>query len=52
MLEPGFHENPFYFTSRTREEWAQCAAAWSAGWLEEDAGRDQGIAQLMRLRWW
>lgn len=48
----GFHENPFYFTSGAFEEWVPCAAAWTAGWLEEDAGRDQNMARMMRVQWW
>ena len=45
----GFFDNPFYFSQGSLDEWAECCNLWSAGWLEEDAGKDQDIARLMRL---
>lgn len=34
------------------EEWFEKASAWAAGWMAEDAGRDQRIRALMRQRYW
>jgi hypothetical protein len=32
--------------------WSDLCNAWSAGWLQEDAGRDESIQRLMQLRYW
>lgn len=47
-----FDENPFYFASGSLEEWFECCAAWSAGWVKEDAGRDHALAARLRQRVW
>ncbi len=47
-----FYENPFYFASGSLEEWFECCAAWSAGWLKEDAGRDEAIARKSYQMYW
>ena len=54
----GFHDNPVYFASADLAtpqqllEWNDCCLAWSAGWMKEDAGRDQGLQQLLEVRYW
>lgn len=47
-----FYENPFYFASGSLEEWFECCSAWSAGWIKEDAGRDQGLARKQWEKYW
>ena len=54
----GFHDNPVYFASAdpaTPEQlldWHEGCLAWSAGWTEEDAGRDPALRQLIKVRSW
>lgn len=48
----GFDENPFYQSSGSLEEWHECASAWADGWLTEDAGRDQPVANRFLVRFW
>ena len=55
----GYFENPFLSDSnlpvKTSEQvlaWCDIGNAWVAGWLEADAGRDEGIAKLMGVRYW
>ncbi len=49
----GYFANPYFheerFLPRTLEEACRLANCWAAGWLEEDAGRDQQIAQVLRV---
>ena len=42
--------NPHLFERRPIEEWHAIASAWSAGWLQEDDGRDKRIARLLSMR--
>ena len=55
----GYFENPFFSdtslpvnTSEQLLAWCDIGNAWAAGWLEADAGRDEGIAKLMGVRYW
>ena len=55
----GYFENPFLNDANLAGEsaeqlrdWCDIGSAWAAGWLEADAGRDEGIAKLMRMRYW
>ena len=55
----GYFENPFFSdtnlpvnTSEQLLAGCDIGNAWAAGWLEADTGRDDGIAKLMRARYW
>lgn len=54
----GFHDNPVYFvpadlaTPEQLLDWHEACLAWSAGWIEEDAGRDPALRQLIEVRSW
>ena len=55
----GYFEKPFLLDTnlpvKTPEQllaWCDLGNAWAAGWLEGDAGRDEAIASLMRVRHW
>ncbi|HWH81309.1 MAG TPA: hypothetical protein VNU71_03640 [Burkholderiaceae bacterium] len=45
-----YFSNPHLFERRPLEEWHAIASAWSAGWIEEDDGRDERIARLLNMR--
>lgn len=52
-----FHANPHYSgaaweSPQQMSEWHNVASAWAAGWLREDAGRDEAVAGLLRVRSW
>ena len=47
-----FDENPFYHSPHPFEEWVEICMAWSAGWLIEDAGRDEAMRVRMRVQFW
>lgn len=47
-----FYDNPFYFASGSLEEWSECCGAWSAGWIKEDAGRDEVLARRLLQKNW
>lgn len=46
------YDNPCYFASGSLEEWSECCQAWSAGWIKEDAGRDQVLARRLWEKSW
>lgn len=56
--ERDFHDNPVYVapgnvvSSQALLDWHDRCLAWSAGWLEEDAGRDRAVQQLLAVAWW
>ena len=53
-----FHSNPNYDNARpwaTVEymlQWHDACSAWAAGWLTEDNGRDQALAEKLKLKYW
>lgn len=53
-----YFNNPHHFTTapvETDEQWSDWIAlcsAWSAGWLNEDAGRDLELRALARVKYW
>ena len=48
----GYFDNPHLADDIPLKQWLAVCIAWSGGWLERDAGRDQDIARLMRVRYW
>jgi hypothetical protein len=53
-----YFDNPFYFstvptdTVRQLIDWSDLCNAWSAGWLEDDDGRDERIRRLQNIKSW
>jgi hypothetical protein len=48
-----FFSNPFHRRNDLPfEEWVARCSAWSAGWIQEDAGRTESLKRLLRLRLW
>ena len=45
-----YFDNPHFHEQRPLDEFYPLASAWAAGWLEEDAGRDERIARLLAMR--
>ena len=52
-----YYDNPMFTASvplHTAEQWLEwndLSCAWAAGWLREDAGRDQALQRVLRTRW-
>jgi hypothetical protein len=58
MTGLSFHDNQQYFmdvpveTTEQFSDWLECSAAWAAGWLEQDAGRDKAMQSMFKVRYW
>ena len=52
-----YYDNPMFFASVPTDttgqllEWHDLCLAWAAGWLKEDAGRDEALQRALRLRY-
>ena len=52
----GYHDNPGFFATvptDTTEQllaWHDLCCAWAAGWKREDAGRDEALQRVLRMR--
>lgn len=51
-----FHSNPFYRSDGSDDvelgAWLAKASAWSDGWVQKDAGRDDALQRQMLVRFW
>ena len=51
-----YYENPMFTASVPLHtvgqwlEWHDLSCAWAAGWLREDAGRDQALQRVLNTR--
>jgi hypothetical protein len=52
----GYDSNPMFFadvpTDTTEQllDWHDLCCAWAAGWMREDAGRDEALQRVLRVR--
>jgi hypothetical protein len=49
LTKRDYWDNPFYFNDAPLPEWMAMCNAWSAGWLEADAGRSKELLRLLAL---
>ena len=52
-----YYDNPMFFATVPTDtpeqllEWHDLCLAWAGGWMSEDAGRDEALQRVLRLRY-